>query len=64
MMSLQAFACYQVRRLNVWGEEGVYPPATMQKLERKGVAGGATREVVENKGARMTGVFARGGKKR
>jgi hypothetical protein len=27
----------------------------MQKHERKGVAGGATGEVVENKGARMTG---------
>jgi hypothetical protein len=27
----------------------------MQKLERKGVAGGATREVVENKGAILQG---------
>jgi hypothetical protein len=26
----------------------------MQKHEKKGVAGGATGEVVENKGARMT----------
>jgi hypothetical protein len=26
----------------------------MQRYERKGVAGGATGEVVENKGARMT----------
>jgi hypothetical protein len=27
----------------------------MQKHERKGVAGGVTGEVVENKGAKMTG---------
>jgi hypothetical protein len=28
----------------------------MQKFENKGVAGGATAEVVENKDAKMTGV--------
>jgi hypothetical protein len=27
----------------------------MQRYERKGIAGGATGEVIENKGAKMTG---------
>jgi hypothetical protein len=35
----------------------------MQKHENKGVVGGATVEVVENKGAKMTGTVHKGGRR-